>query len=316
MATPTIQDRVEYALTRLLEAGVNVLPDRVAPRFGAAVGRLVQAPLEIRRKVVRANLRRAFPDAGHQWWRETEDAVYRHLGREAVEMIRLSHQSPEQIVALTDTPDWAEFEEARREGKGVILVTGHYGNWEVAAAAVSARGVPIEAVVKRQRNRLVDARLQAARARLGIGTIYMGSAPHRVPRVLAKGGVVGIVGDQDAHDRGIFVPFFGIPASTFRGPALFALRFGAAVFASIARRNPDGRYTVSGKRVDYERTGDLEGDQLRLTAALAAGLEAEIRVDPTQYFWFHKRWRTPPPAELPPELFGINAVDRPPPGDG
>lgn len=214
-------------------------------------------------------------------------------------MIRLSRLSPERIVEITDTPQWDEFVAARAQGKGVLLVTGHYGNWEVAAAAVAARGVPIEAVVKRQRNRLVDARVEAARQRLGIGTIDMRSAPKRIPRALSEGHAIGIVGDQDARDAGVWVPFFGVPASTYRGPALFALKFGVPVYASVARRLPEGRYRVEGARIPVENTGDLEADVRRVTGALARHLEQEIRKDPEQYFWFHKRWKTVPPAELP-----------------
>src|ERR1044071_6584728 len=95
---------------------------------------------------------------------------------------------------------------------------------------------------------------------------------------------------------GIFVPFFGRPASTHRGPALFALRLGAPVFSCIARRLPGSevRYEVRGERVEFERTGNLDRDVNALTAELALRLENEIRRAPEQYFWFHKRWKTQP----------------------
>ena len=270
---------MEYILARGLEGAISRLPRRSADPIGTALGRLVQRPFGIRRRTVVENLQRAFPDAAPEWIEATARETYGHLGREVVAMVRLSRMSREEIVALTDVPSWPQVQKALAEGNGALLVTGHYGNWEVAAAAVAARGVPISAVVKPQRNRLVDAMVQ-------------------VPRVLAEGGVIGIVADQDARQKGIWVPFFGIPASTFRGPAQFALRFNAAVFASIARRLPDGRYRVEGTRIPLVRTGDAAEDERRLTATLAAHLEQEIRKDPTQYFWFHKRWKTVPPSEL------------------
>lgn len=298
MAGPTLQDRVEYGLTRVLEGGVTLLPDRWAARVGEAIGEAVRAPLGIRRSTVAANLERAFPEASPEWIDRVTRQAYRHLGREAVAMIRLSHLSAREIVERTEVPRWDEFREVLGEGRGALLVTGHYGNWEVAAAAVAARGIPIEAVVKRQRNRLVDARVEAARRRLGIGTIDMRQAPKRIPRALARGHALGIVADQDARQAGVWVPFFGVPASTYRGPALFALRLGTPVFAAVARRLPDGRYLVDAERVPVEATGDLDADVHRLTAALAAHLEAQVRKDPGQYFWFHKRWKTTPPPEL------------------
>ena len=299
MRRPTAQDRFEYALARALEGAITHLPAAAAEPVGSAIGSLVRRPFGIRRTTVIENLRRAFPDASDSWLEETARASYAHLGREVVSMVRLSRLSREEVVALTDVPPWPAVEAAVAEGKGALLVTGHYGNWEVAAAAVAARGVPIHAVVKPQRNRLVDRMVQDARARLGIGTVRMRRAAREVPRLLAKGGVIGIVADQDARSSGVWVPFFGVPASTFRGPAQFAVRYGAAVFAAVARRLPDGRYRVDGDRVPVERTGDREADELRLTARLAAHLEQEIRKDPGQYFWFHKRWKTPPPPELP-----------------
>jgi KDO2-lipid IV(A) lauroyltransferase len=295
---------MEHALLRLLEGGVARLSDEKAARFGELLGAAIR-PLGIRRSTVEDNLRLAFPDQDDRWRDEVLRAAYRHLGREAVAMLRLSHHTREEIVRLTDIPphDWEQFEAARAEGRGVLLVTGHYGNWEAAAAAVAARGIPVEAVVKGMRNPLVDEQLKAARERLGIRTIDMRDAPRRMPRVLAGGGVIGIVADQDARAAGVWVPFFDVPASTFRGPALFALRFRAPIVAAVARRLPDGRYRIQGERLAIPDSGDLERDVVDLTHALAAHLESEIRKEPGQYFWFHKRWKTRPPAEpaVPPD---------------
>jgi KDO2-lipid IV(A) lauroyltransferase len=213
-------------------------------------------------------------------------------------MLRLSKLDDKALVDRTIPVGWDHLKDALSLGRGVILVTGHYGNWEIAAGAVASRDVDIGAIVRRQGNRLVDERLQHLRRKLGVETIYQGQAPARVPRLLRSNGVVGIVGDQDARRSGIFVPFFGRLASTHRGPALFALRLNAPVFSCIARRLPgnDVRYEVIGERVEFERTGDLDRDVKALTTELARRLEREIRKAPEQYFWFHKRWKTRPPA--------------------
>jgi Kdo2-lipid IVA lauroyltransferase/acyltransferase len=321
MSTKPLQSRAEYALLRVIEAGVSVLPDRAASRLGEGLGALVRAPFRIRRATVVENLRRAFPDADDAWVERIVRETYRHLGRESVAMVRLSALRREEVVERTQVPGWDAFAAAMDEGRGALLVTGHFGNWEVAAAAVAARGYPIEAVVKRQRNLRVDQRIQEGRRRLGVGTIEMREAPKRIPRALARGHAIGIVADQDARAAGVWVPFFGIPTSTFRGPALFALRFGVPVFAAVARRVEEGGYVVESQRVEVPDTGDLDRDVLHLTAALAAHLEAAIRRHPEQYFWFHKRWKTRPPTEHPNELFGTTpAADAgpeiPPPGEG
>ena len=289
--------RVEYALARSLESAVSVLPERAADNFGATIGRRIH-DLGIRRDTVDENLRIAFPEASDDWIEKTRLAAYEHLGREAAAMLRLSKLDEKAVIERTIPIGWDDVMEALSLGRGLILVTGHYGNWEIAAAAVAARNVPIGAIVRRQGNRLVDERLQQLRRNLGVETIYQGQAPTRVPRLLRSNGVVGIVGDQDARRSGIFVPFFGRPASTHRGPALFALRLGAPVFSCIARRLPGSEvgYEVRGERVEFERTGDLDHDVRALTSELALRLEKEIRMAPEQYFWFHKRWKTQPPS--------------------
>lgn len=298
---PTLSHRLEYALGRGLEALVSALPRRSAERLGERVGGLVHGALGIRRVMVEENLRHAFGDASPEWIRTTTRDAYRHLGREAATLLRLSRLDAEEVVRRTEISpaDWAEFQEVLAEGKGAILVTGHFGNWEIAAAAVASRGIPVAAIIKRLGNRLLDARLEALRARLGVESIEMHRANQEVPRFLRRGGVVGIVGDQDARRSGVFVPFLGRPASTHRGPALFSLRLDAPVYACVARRLPGGEgcYAVRGHRVAVERTGDLAADVARLTAQLAAALEAEIVDAPEQYFWFHRRWKTRPREE-------------------
>lgn len=288
--------RAEFALVRALEETVSALPERAADAVGRSLGRAVYR-LGVRREVVESNLRLAFPDRDDQWISNTAFAAYEHLGREVAAMMRLSRLDAHAVIERTVQTGWDQLDEARSLGRGVLLVTGHYGNWEIAAATIASRGMPIAAIVRRQANRLVDERLRQLRRNLGVDTIYQGEAPTRVPRILRANGIVGIVGDQDARRSGVFVPFFGRPASTHRGPALFALRLGAPVFSCVARRMPgnDVRYEVAGERVEFTPTGKLDADVHALTAEFASRLERQVRIAPEQYFWFHKRWKTAAP---------------------
>lgn len=283
----------------MLETAVSTLPEGGADAFGRQVGRLIHR-MGVRRELVEENLRLAFPDQDPDWIARTTRGAYEHLGREAAAMMRLSKLDPKAVIERTTTVGWEDMEDALSLGRGLLLVTGHYGNWEIAAASVAARGIPIAAIVRRQGNRLVDERLQELRRSLGVETIYQGDAPSRVPRILRRNGVVGIVGDQDARRKGLFVPFFGRPASTHRGPALFAMRLDAPVFSCIARRvsTSEVKYEIAGERVQYERTGDLDADVTALTTELAVRLEKQIRVAPEQYFWFHRRWKSRPADEI------------------
>jgi KDO2-lipid IV(A) lauroyltransferase len=180
---------------------------------------------------------------------------------------------------------------------GVVIVTGHLGNWEVGSACLAARGLEMDVVMQRQSNPLADAAINANRERLGIHPIDRRHAAKLGLRTLRQGRILGFASDQDARSGGIFVPFFGRPASTHRGPALLALRTGAPLFAATGLRAPDGRYDCRLQRIEVSREGDPDGAVARLTSAYTAVLEAAIRSAPEQYLWQHRRWKSVPPSD-------------------
>jgi Kdo2-lipid IVA lauroyltransferase/acyltransferase len=307
MHPPTGSHRLESRAARTLEAVVAALPEQMADRVGAGIGTLLHWPLRIRLATVAANLRAAFPEASAGWISRTTRRAYQHLGREAAAMVRLARATPADVIERTELVGWEEFLAAVKGGRGVVVAAGHFGNWEIAAAAAAARGVPVSAIVQRQSNPLIFARIQERRHRLGVHTIERGDAPRQVPRALRAGHAVGVVIDQDARRSGVWVPFFGIPSSTSRGAALFSLRFETPLFSISGLRLPgDVRYRVRFERVVPRRTGDLGADVIALTAELTARLEAMVRQHPEQYFWFHRRWKTAPPTEPAPVGSGTN----------
>jgi KDO2-lipid IV(A) lauroyltransferase len=296
--------RVEFLLFR---AGVRVLralPERWALEVGATLGWLAGSVARVRRRVADANLARAFPDRDRGWRDRVARASYRNLGREAVATFLFAGEPAARVLERTPEATGVDaMLDAVRAGRGLILVTGHLGNWEMAGGAAAARGAPLAAVSVRQANRLFDDALVASRASLGVSTIRRGNARREVLEALRAGRVVGLVADQDARERGVFVDFLGTPASTARGPALFALRSGAPLFLGLCVAVPGhpGRYRCEVEEVRFERSGDLDEDVRRLTAAHAAALAERVRREPEQYFWQHRRWRTPPPAGGVPE---------------
>lgn len=281
---------------------VRLLPESLALGLGEVLGWLAGAVLRVRRRVVDANLARAFPERDTAWRRRVALGSYRHLGREAVATFRLGGATRDWVLGATDVEGLEALEAAVAEGKGALIVTGHLGNWEIGGAAVAVRGTPVDAVALVQANRLFDRDLVSARGRLGMRVIARGDARREVLRSLGAGRVAALVADQNARAGAVFVPFFGEPAATFRGPALFSLRRGAPLFLGVALRSSrrPQRYRVVLEEVSVTPTGALEDDVRRLTAAHTAALERHIRTAPEQYFWQHKRWKTRP-AEEPPE---------------
>jgi KDO2-lipid IV(A) lauroyltransferase len=291
-----LRHRLEYLLFRSVRGLVSLVPLPVALGLGDVLGWLAGAVLRIRRGAVDENLERAFPDATSGWRRRTAVASYRHLGREAVVTFRLSGVTPERIRAMTEIDGFDAFRADVEAGGGVVLVSGHLGNWEMGSACLAARGIPIDAVMHRQRNRRFDEDLRETRGRLGMGIILRDVAPRRVLRSLAQGRVVGLVADQNVAGAGIFVDFFGVPASTARGPAVFALRTGSPVWVGVAVRNPEAgpRYLGFVRKVEVELGDDTEENVRRITEATTRELESFIRAYPEQYFWQHRRWKTRP----------------------
>lgn len=288
-----IGHRLEAWAVRGAVAATGALPPRARDAFIRGLAAAGYRGLRIRRDVAEANLSAAFPEQPEAWIRETAEACYAHLAREMLVAADLGRMSPEEVRQRTTVSGLAVLEDALAAGRGAVLFTGHFGSWEMAGAALAARGIPLDVVAQRQANPLLDALITGAREGVGMRVIERSRAPRQALRALREGRAVGFLADQDARRSGVFVPFFGRPASTHRGPAILALRAGAPVFMVLAARAGEG-YEVTMEEVDVSRAGETDDVVRRITAAATARLEAAIRRNPTQYLWLHKRWKTRP----------------------
>lgn len=275
------------------------MPEVLAVRSGALTGLLAGSVLRVRRTEVDEHLAIAFPDESPAWRRRVARRSYMHLGREAAMLFRMSRWSKADIAERVRLIDFDMVREAIGENKGVVVLTGHLGNWELAGAGIAAHGLPIDVVGKGMANPHFERDIFSTRERLGMRVIKMNDAPKRVLRSLRQGRVTALLGDQNAHRHGVFVPFFGKFAATLRGPALFAIRAGVPVFVGFAIREPGWaqRYVLVARRLEYETTGDLNDDIHSLLLAYHRALEEAIRETPDQYFWQHRRWKTRPAEE-------------------
>lgn len=293
---PTPVHRVEHALLVALRGLLGLLPGRTAEAAGSLVGRLGYR-LRVRRHVTMANLRTAFPQADERWLRATARASYAHIGREMITMLRLAELSPAEVRARTDFSGEEQLRAAMAAGHGVVMVAGHFGNWEVAAAGLACRGYPVDVIVRRQSNPLFNRMILKIRNRLGVGLIDIERAHRDALRSLRAGHVVAFGADQNAGRNGVFVPYFGRRASTHRGAAVMALRTGAPVLLGMPLRGADGRYDMRIRPIEVARDGSQEEVVERITAAFTRALEEAVREEPAQYLWQHRRWRSRPPEE-------------------
>lgn len=299
----SLQHRAEYGALRGLVWALGALPWERAGKIGASVGAMGFRPLGVRRRVVERQIAGAFPELSRREVMEMARKSYEHLGRSSIETALLPGLGQAGVLrVVSEVRNWDVVERAQAAGKGMIIVAGHLGNWELSAAYVAARGVPLDVIVRRMGNPFFEKYLNETRAQIGMNVVHDAQAVRHTPRALREGRAVGFVADQGV--RGLastFVPFFGRPAKTPRGAGVFALRFGAPVIFVAALRKTDGTYLVGFEEIPVVDTGDREKDVDGIVLRFTQVLEKWVRRAPEQYFWQHRRWRRQPP-DTPPEL--------------
>ncbi|MGQ0650435.1 MAG: lysophospholipid acyltransferase family protein [Gemmatimonadaceae bacterium] len=294
---PKLRHRLEYALLRAITFGLRRLPLQTARRIGETIGRLGYSPLGIRRQTVERQVAAAFPGLSAEGVQQIARESYANLGRLSIETALLPYLKKEGLDALFERDgDLAVLADAARRGKGVVVFTGHVGNWELSAAYVAMHGMPVDVVVRRMANPLFDGYLTRTRSRLGMKVVYDSDAVRQIVRGLKEGRIAGLVADQGVLGlASTYVPFFGRPAKTPRGPAVFAMRFNAPLLFAAAILQPSGKYRFVAEPVSIASTGDRDADVDATVAACTRALERLVRRYPGQYFWQHRRWKRQPP---------------------
>ena len=300
---PTASHYAEYYSLRATVAALRALPWETAGRIGARLGALGYRPFGIRKHVVERQIAGAFPEWPPEKVKRVSLASYRHLGRSAIETALLDSLGKTGLLELVERVDgWHHVEQVMSKGLGAILVTGHIGNWELAGAYMAARGIPIDVIAREMANPIFDRYLNSTREGIGMVVVKDTDAVKRTPRSLRAGRAVAFVADQGVMGlASTFVPFFGRPAKTPRGAAVFALRFNVPVLFVVALRKPNGKYRIVIEPIEAQATGDREQDVDAIVARFTQVLEKWVRAEPEQYFWQHRRWRRQP-ADTPREL--------------
>lgn len=224
---------------------------------------------------------------------------YTNLALSAMEIVGLTQSTKSQAARACAMEDAPILSQSLSLKKGVILVTGHFGNWELLAASLAAKGLPVAAVAARMKNPLVDTWLTGLRERFGLTLIPTGkSSGRRVMRALKSGRVVLLLIDQDARDRGMFVRFFGRMVSTPPGAATLAQRSGAPIVPCRIRRDSGFGHAIVFHRAlsPPERSGGETAVRQRLQE-LTSILEGWVREEPSHWFWPHRRFKTVAPEE-------------------
>ncbi len=298
-----LRQRAEVLLLRLLGLLARVVPFEVASGMGARVGLLAFALVRRRREIAVGNITRALGDRpGGVPAREIARQAFAQIGRTFLEFLALPSLGRDRLLERVTFEEFGPLQARAERREATVLVTGHYGNWEMLGAALHARGMELRYLLPPQTNPGSDAYFDDLRRRVGIEPIKLGFGMRQALRALRGGEAVALLADQDARRIGTHVPFFGRPASTLTGPARLAISCGCPIAVGFAARSGPGRYRARLLAMLEPRVGaDEQEEVLRLTREITALTEQAIRERPDQWYWVHRRWKTPPPADNMPQ---------------
>ena len=265
---------------------------------GRRLGDLARLLLAGRQRVALANLALAFPDLPGVARRRLARRAWQHLGMMLVELARSLARPLDATLAELRLDGLEHIRGVMAEHGRALVLTAHLGNWEYLTASHRLMGYPLAIVVRPLDSPLLDELAASLRRKSGAELIDKRGALRPVLEALRRGGLIGILLDQNATRReGVFVPFFGRAASTSRSLALLALRTGTPIVPIFIRREGVGRHRVTIEPpLALPVANDLEGAIVELTARCTARIEAAVRQTPEQWLWSHDRWRTRPPA--------------------
>ncbi|MCK4342781.1 MAG: lysophospholipid acyltransferase family protein [Phycisphaerae bacterium] len=294
----------EYLALRLWIIVISCFPIEMNLRTARLMGRIWWLVLKRHRERAMDNLRPALGD-------RYDDRQLRRIARQSCE-----HFAQLYLVELVLTPriitewSWARHVELDRLGpvlrelladRGVIMLTGHFGNYELLGYTICRLGIPLTAIMRPLDNPLINRYLVASREAGGLSLLYKKGVTAAAPEVLDRGGALCFIADQDAGRKGLFVDFFGRKASTYKSIGLLAMQKRVPIVVGYAARvRPGFHYRLAVERIIQPEEWDCRDDPLYwITQTFSQALEAAIRRWPEQYLWVHRRWKHRPKSERP-----------------
>ncbi len=276
-----------FALTRAQRWLVRKSSDQ-AERIGERLGRLIWRASKKHRRRALANLALAFPKMGAPERERLARKVFEHFGRVTADFLTSPRRSKEDLEASMTVEGLEHLDEALERGKGVVMITGHFGNWERLAAWLSTHGYPVTVVQRDVRDSSLNQMVQSLREGPGTKVIGRGDAARPIIERLRKNELIGILPDQNSDE--IFLPFFGRPAGTVLGPGVISERTGAPVVCCWCVWLGPGRYRMIVEPILLPEPGyPTKGEGTM--RSIHRSLESIIRQYPEQWLWFHDRWK-------------------------
>ncbi|MFH1220744.1 MAG: lysophospholipid acyltransferase family protein [Candidatus Eisenbacteria bacterium] len=280
-----------YLLIRVLVSLARVLPRRLGSAVFGNLGAVAYLCLRKSRRIALVNLRliygRAAPD---KEIRRIARRAFINLGKFAYDVVNLNRVAPQGLARIIEVTGLDNLDRALDRGKGVILLSGHVGNWELMAAYLSRAGYPLNVLATRLKDSRLDQLIAGLRRNVGIAVLERSGGLKAALRCLNRGEILGILIDQDTSVESVLVDFLGRPTKTAVGPVKLASRTGAAIVPLAMLMTDNGHYRIEVKEplVVSGQEASLVNDVERCSKAV----ETFIRAEPSQWVWMHRRWKS------------------------
>ncbi len=294
-----MRNYIEFAIFKFFVLIARLLPFRVLQKFGKFFGIFAYYFIPYRKKVALDNLRNSFPEKSEREIKEILKMTYVNFFITLFEFVSFPKLRADDFKKFVKFENIECVRESLSLGNGLILMSGHFGNWELSAIVSGLEiGKPLNVIVKTQRNKLVDAEINKWRCWFGNRVIPMEKAFRESLKILSSGGIVALLADQSAPREGLYINFMGRPAATFAGPAVMSLKSKAPIVMGFAIRDKNFNYRIVFERLNFEFSSENEEEVLKLTRLHTSMLEKYIRFYPDHWLWFHRRWKHQPPQNF------------------
>ncbi len=288
----SISHKVEFLILKSFQFMFGMIGLKNSRKVASKVGVFFNSVIPIRKKVILKNLHIAFPEKSEEEINALTKNIYIGTATSFIEILCMPYMSKEQLIEQVELPNLEYLKNIVAEGKGMILMTGHFGNWEFAATSVGLQLQPVVGITKLQSNPYVNADMDAERRKYGNKTVHLGLSIREVYKALKQKEVVALVGDQRGPSDGPRVNFFNRSSAAYTGPAALSLKSGAPLLFGVMFRQKDGHYIFEMKEVSKENLPENEAEAvLEFTQRHALLLEEAIRQQPESWFWMHNRWK-------------------------
>ena len=286
------KQRAEYALYRTVAWFARRLSRNGVLRWGDRLGNLARRILRSRDRLAMRNLHETFPERSERELRATLDACWRHFGREALFYIRMQDMSIEEIAHECELVDAHVLEDAISRRKGVILISAHYGAWEVGGLALMTAVKNVRTITRPLDNEFLERDLARIRSRTGAAVLDRKRAAREMMQALSENAVIVLLPDQAVLPReGVLVPFLGRPAWTTPVPAKMAIRRGSAIVFAFCIPHGSEHRLEFGNPILVDQMTEAECDPVALTKRINDVISNRIAAHPELWLWMHDRWK-------------------------